>query len=368
MSQARRWAKAGVAVVAAGAVGLAGTPASAATGWTVEPVDAAVAVDMSLAAVSAASATDFYAVGWQRSRTPNAWPKVDVRRRDKWGNWHRELVAGEWTGRLGGVVALPAGEGWAVGSTTVGAGETPLALHMTADRGGWYRTATPPVSGGGRFNAVAATSAGDVWAVGSRQGHYGPLPLIERWNGTAWSVVTGQPESTATVLNGVAARAADDVWAVGARGRLPLVRHWDGHSWTTVPVPGRGAVDSSLRAVAVVSASDVWAVGANGLIEHYDGSAWQIVSLSRLPEPLAVSTLTGVAARGPADVWVVGTTSADRAVTLHWDGYRWASVPGPDPGTTSNALAGVAAPVGGFTVVVGAQVSDGKVGGLAARR
>jgi hypothetical protein len=367
MSLARRWAKTGVAGVAAGAVGLAGAPASAATGWTVEPVGAPVVADVSLTAVSAASATDFYAVGWQRPRTANGRARVDVRRRDQRGNWKRELVPGYGYGRLGGVVTLTAREGWAVGSAPVGAGETPLAFHLSGD-GHWTRTATPPVSGGGRFNAVAAASAGDVWAVGSRQGRYGPLPLIEHWNGTAWSVVTGPQESSATVLNGVAARAADDVWAVGARGRLPLVRHWDGHSWTTVPVPGRGAVESSLYAVAAVSASDVWAVGANGLIEHYDGTAWQIVSLSGLPEPLAASTLTGVAARGPADVWVVGTTSAGRAVTLHWDGYRWASVPGPDPGTTSNALAGVAAPVGGFTVVVGAQVSDGKVGGLAARR
>jgi hypothetical protein len=354
-----------MALAAAGAVGLAGAPASAATGWTVEPVRAAVAVDLSLNAVSAASGTDFYAVGSQRPRGANGRDTVDVRRRDAHGDWKQELVAGVWRGRLSGVAMLAAGEGWAVGSVQ-GTVETPLAFHVINDMG-WKRTATPPLGGGARFNAVAAASTGDVWAVGSRQGRFGPLPLIEHWNGTAWSVVSDADISVEGALHGVAARAANDAWAVGARGRQPLVKHWDGYRWSTVPVPGRAGVDSSLRAVAAVSVRDVWAVGANGLIEHYDGTAWKIVSLVTLPE-LATVTLTGVAARGSDDVWAVGTTAAGLAVTLHWDGYRWASVPGPNPGTTSNSVAGVAAPVGGFTVVVGAQVSNGRTGGLAARR
>ena len=57
-----------------------------------------------------------------------------------------------------------------------------------------------------------------------------------------------------------------------------------------------------------------------------------------------------------------------RAVTLHWDGLRWASVPAPNPGTVSNELHGVATLADGSTTVVGLQVNGGQIGALAASR
>ncbi|HYS44322.1 MAG TPA: hypothetical protein VEM32_10130, partial [Geobacteraceae bacterium] len=42
------------------------------------------------------------------------------------------------------------------------------------------------------FESVAALAPDDVWAVGSRQPSFAEFqPLIEHWDGTAWSVVPG---------------------------------------------------------------------------------------------------------------------------------------------------------------------------------
>src|SRR5436305_12786308 len=55
--------------------------------------------------------------------------------------------------------------------------------------------------------------------------------------------------------------------------------------WSVVPSPNPNVVPSGLSGVAAVSATDAWAVGSCGsrmnhlqaLIEHWDGTQWQIV-------------------------------------------------------------------------------------------
>ena len=51
--------------------------------------------------------------------------------------------------------------------------------------------------------------------------------------------------------------------------------------WTVVPSPNPASNRNILRGVGSISSNDVWAVGESGtqsLIEHWDGSAWTIVS------------------------------------------------------------------------------------------
>jgi hypothetical protein len=67
---------------------------------------------------------------------------------------------------------------------------------------------------------VAARSATDVWAVGTRQDRSGAIPidrtLTEHWNGSAWSVVPSpNVGGNDNLLNGVGA-ATGDVWTVGS--------------------------------------------------------------------------------------------------------------------------------------------------------
>src|SRR5207248_7564803 len=119
-------------------------------------------------------------------------------------------------------------------------------------------------------------------------------------------------------LQGVAAVSSKNVWAVGfymsSNGgwRQPLIEHWNGTAWSIVPIPNPSS-DSRLYGVAAVSSNDIWAVGyywdddhisIHTLVEHWDGTAWSIVPS---PNPVSgdYSQLHGVAASG-TDVWAVG--------------------------------------------------------------
>src|SRR5262249_31937504 len=74
-------------------------------------------------------------------------------------------------------------------------------------------------------------------------------------------------------------------------------------------------------------------------------AAWRAVPS---PGPAAAG-LTAVAARGPRDVWAVGSYDAGgafRTLIEHWNGSRWKVVPSPDPASgkhTTNTLGGVVA-------------------------
>ena len=53
----------------------------------------------------------------------------------------------------------------------------------------------------GALSAVAATSAGDAWAVGFAGSFSSMKPLIAHWNGTSWTRVSS-PGATGSSLNG----------------------------------------------------------------------------------------------------------------------------------------------------------------------
>jgi len=213
-----------------------------------------------------------------------------------------------------------------------------------------------------QFNAVAARTSTDAWAVGNFLGPNdddGQVMLAEHWDGTAWSQVTtpnvmGSDEK----LNAVSAAAANDVWAVGSINRTgfahtdPLAAHWDGTSWTIVPTPATtGGSKSILFGVANLGGGNAWAVGRSegnrALAEHWDGSAWTIIPT---PTPVAPagttfsgSTLTAISARSANDIWAAGyftalkgTNSDSFTLTMHWNGSAWTIVSSPNPAVPTN--------------------------------
>ncbi len=131
---------------------------------------------------------------------------------------------------------------WAVGHTQksyYGKGST-VALHWDGTE--WSTVSTPSPGKDDRLNAVEAVAPNDVWAVGSTADASGtPSTLIEHWDGTAWSIVPspdlGAPGNW---LAGVSATSADDVWAVGSGKGDGLIEHWDGMAWTVVSSPSLG--------------------------------------------------------------------------------------------------------------------------------
>jgi hypothetical protein len=166
-------------------------------------------------------------------------------------------------------------------------------------------------------------SAGDIWAVGYSTGTVYQT-LVEHWNGSAWSVVSS-PNPSGSIYNflwGVAAASSNDIWVMGRAytgSTYPgLFERWNGSAWNIV---SSGPTDQSyteLYGAVAFSSSNVWAVGREGdgfntnltLIEHWDGSAW-----SRVPHPEPAgstqSYLNATKATSPNEVWTVGAYLKD---------------------------------------------------------
>ncbi len=222
----------------------------------------------------------------------------------------------------------------------------------------WQRVAVPGPGGGeSRFDAVTAPSPESAWAVGSYfSGHEaGPFgPVIERWDGARWRVVTGVVKARSE-LSAAASTAPGDVWIGGSRGHHALISHWDGHAWRAAALPPVGG-SSMVSDIAALGRDDVWAVGsserdlrARPLAMHYDGHRWSLVP-SPSPPPAGghgrvFAGFEAISALGPDDVWAVGFTQmleldgpADPLIE-HWDGTRWAVSRTPRPAGFSMLMA-----------------------------
>lgn len=314
-----------------------------------------------LYSTAASSSSDVWAVGMQPStRLIMHW------------DGYCWTVTDTGDGYLQGVSAVSSSDAWAVGGTSWWNPSHTLALHW--DGSSWSTVDTPNEGGSAVFAGVAATSGSNAWAVGDiGPGPGDPAvasPLIEHWDGTAWSAQSFQVPTSGGILTGVAATSADDAWAVGhtggvseGSGQETLIEHWDGSSWTRISSPDPTGDGNTLQNVTAISAEDAWAVGYTftssayePLILHWDGSSWSKVTS---PDPASDTNLWGITAASADDVWATGYTGpcsgghaggACQTVAMHWDGSSWTVTSTVDPsGSSMSALLGVVA-VGGDDV------------------
>ncbi|GGJ37210.1 hypothetical protein [Streptomyces brasiliensis] len=288
-------------------------------------------------------------------------------------------------GNLLGVTRPDARTAWAVGfrSTPVGKAHQLTPILLTRQDGaaqGWTAAGTAPLPDGTttRFNAVTALSGQDGWVVGDDSDAVGGI-VTEHWDGTAWRLVpapapTGTDASSAGLL-AVSGTSADDVWAVGwaqirdgsgAPGptgkpappeshQEGLVEHWDGTAWQQVPLPEPSDA-WGLNGVTAIAEDDVWAVGYGPddqpVLLHFDGQGWTHVADPALDG--SNGEFNAVAATGPGDVWAVGRIVRDdedpgQALVAHWNGRRWRQVDAPPQAGRLSAV--TATPDGGVTAV-----------------
>lgn len=211
--------------------------------------------------------------------------------------------------------------------SAVPAGAAPAGAAVT-----WHIVASPPPAGAFWLAASARTDS-DAWAVA--QGG-ASRPLVARWNGTAWSDVTGPtvPGATSTVPEAVSASRAGDAWLVGrstvSRVTSALAAHWDGASWSVVATPH--VAGSVLTSVTDIAPGVAYAVGRSEAL-RWNGSTWSAFSVPT-PGGGQLVSLDAVAGDSPSDVWITGqyfdpATSADEPFTAHWNGTAWTPVPVP---------------------------------------
>jgi hypothetical protein len=114
------------------------------------------------------------------------------------------------------VAATSARSAWAVGDDSTGRS---LVLRWNGRR--WARVASPNIEKKGNDNllsGVAATSSRNAWAVGTGTIAFGDgaRGFVLHWNGRKWTRMTSpSPIASVTHLDAVAATSAGNAWAVG---------------------------------------------------------------------------------------------------------------------------------------------------------
>jgi hypothetical protein len=231
-----------------------------------------------------------------------------------------EFITG--VGSLEQVAATSAGNAWAVGATD---GKT---MILRWNDGAWGQVPSPspgPATSG--LNGVAATSASNAWAVGNATDSKGNARgIILHWTGEAWTQVPSA--GGAIYLEGVAATSASNAWAVGeSTGGQELILRWNGTAWKRVGIP---AGIGTFNGVTAISATDAWAWATGSYqVMLWNGKVWRQTAIPSLV------LVNAVAATSASNAWAVGYTgpaNAIRTVILHWNGTKWQRVPSPSPG------------------------------------
>ena len=224
---------------------------------------------------------------------------------------------------------------FAVGSHALSSSSTGTLIERWNGTG-WSIMRSPNATKHDVLNGVACTSAKNCFAVG----YSGNKPLIERWHAAKWSIVPSPGAGARSGLNGVSCTSAVSCVAVGyedvAIGSQPtLVERWNGTKWSIAP-PARSAVDGVLNAVACTSATNCFAVGESGntLIERWNGTTWSIVP-SPNPGRTSGSFLYGVACTSAKNCFAVGTGSRPTPLIERWNGKKWSIVPSTAPDLVS---------------------------------
>lgn len=191
----------------------------------------------------------------------------------------------------------------------------------------------PPVPAGALSSellGVSCSTPTDCTAVGTYQNSSGiRVTLVERWNGSTWTVQSSPNPGTYHVLQAVSCTAPSACTAVGgyyqgSSTQLTLVERWDGTSWTVQPSANpAGSTASYLQDVTCSGSSSCTAVGTwvkSGtnltLAEFWNGTAWEI-NLPPNPAGASYSTLSAVSCESssPRNCMAVGYATQSGAST-----------------------------------------------------
>lgn len=325
------------AVTAANGVGATGRPEAAPAAWQKEAVPSTVKAPATLASVSAVSASQAWAVGAQAETALEKGTPLIL----SWNGtaWSKVALSGVAApGYLTSVSAASATDAWAVGSDKSGA----VVLHWNGTK---WASVKFPDSSTATVDAVATGKGTTAWLVGSIPATgTNTNTLVEKWNGTAWKVV--KTSLGGGHLDGVSVSASGDVWVGGANNKDQAVVGYEAAGkWKRLTTPGITNVSQVLG----VSTTDVWAAGDTinstagvfkSLVCQWNGSTWTTVNTPASVLGAGVS----ISADGSGQPQWVGTdavASGSTATTFgYYDGSAWSNVSGA---TTLGGAAGASA-------------------------
>jgi hypothetical protein len=230
-----------------------------------------------LSAIRGTSAHDIWAVGDAVTSYPVA--KTVILH---WAGRRWQLVSSPSMANrpnfLAAVRPLSAAEAWAVGRYVAPSGASrTLTLHWSKNR--WRIVASPngPATSDDDLRGVLVSSPASAWAVGDYSIGAVDKTLILHWNGKKW-LKAFSPNEGSNDLEAIGATSAANIYAVGTvygTSSKGLVLHSNGSVWRTVRSRSLATAGNSLIAVYALSPSSIWAVGtaergghAQTLIEH----------------------------------------------------------------------------------------------------
>lgn len=279
--------------------------------WSISPTSKGPgAGGNTLAGVGGSSSEDLWAVGQWFGSGAGHGPLVE-----HWDGTTWTIASdGTWVGSgLNSVTAIAPDDAWAVGLLL----RRPLIEHW--DGTGWSSILVPHISDYATLNGVDGSGSDDVWAVG-----YDTLTdwqtLVMHYDGVGWTVVPSPTPGVRGLLEDVVSVSPTEAWAVGAyeiesgQPMRRLVERWDGTAWSVVQSPPRPKRQTWLESVAETSTGIV-AVGHTDTQDYrkskpwgveLSGAAWSTVAIP--PPPADMSGLHAIAALPRGNALAVGST------------------------------------------------------------
>jgi hypothetical protein len=280
-----------------------------------------------------------------------------------------------WNGKEWMIVSSVAGEvrkvscieeGCFMVGASGGSAETWIVFKLN---GAWgVEKIEPPLPGGSSeslLEGVSCSGESACTAVGSYKGSEGTYhPLVERWNGTAWSLQSapGPAEGTAqNAMQGVSCAGASSCMAVGEAAGRPVAETWNGSAWSrsaAPPMPS-GAKGATFAAVSCGSVKVCMAVGDSyegtgtekALAERWSGGTWSIITTPGPAGAKGFVDLTDVACLSPNACFSAGYYAPEvsggaplslKTLVGSWEGTEWTVLTTPNLASqTFDALAGI---------------------------
>ena len=211
----------------------------------------------------------------------------------------------------------------AVAHTLIAQEQSPANLSIASTTAPviFHFVSAPDVGG---VSSLSADKETDIWATSPVN------PVSLHFNGTSWVTV---PMARAGRVNKASVVSSTNVWAVGEQTnpKFSQIQHFNGTAWSIVSSP-HFANGESLNSLKAISASNIFAVGASvdnlgnrtPLVEHFDGTKWSVVSVPHVTGGQFID----IAVVSPLDIWAVGGAPG-AALTMHFNGVQWTRVPAP---------------------------------------
>jgi hypothetical protein len=311
-------------------------------------------------AIDCLTTTNCHAIGSFTGRDGATRPFGEVWNGQRWSSQAAAPLKGSNNASLYSISCPETATCIAVGTALAGGQQQAIAERWN----GRAWSALPAIERpGSALESVACSSAIRCVAVGVEAAGPSNVPLSEIWNGTRWNLV-GAPAarwSLNSALYGISCPSARLCLAVGqyqdAHYRThALVEQWNGTAWSVrsgQDVPDQGDL---LTSVACSSTRYCLAVGSAAgdsgktvaISEAWNGSAWALTP--RLPldpgkagetSPLSVSCGAG---RSCVFVGEVAAGGREEPIAEAWDGRVWTLQSVVGPSTSLSYLDGVSCP------------------------